>query len=56
MARMSYLSAIERYEEQQQLIHELLLSILASVQASLTNKQAYQQLVNQYPFLELQYC
>jgi len=40
MARMSYLSAIERYEEQQQLIHELLLSILASVQASLTNKQA----------------
>ncbi|MAD05140.1 MAG: general glycosylation pathway protein [Pseudoalteromonas sp.] len=56
MARMSYLSAIERYEEQQVLIHNLLLSILASVQASLTNKQEYQQLVNQYPFLELQYC
>ena len=56
MARMSYLSAIERYEEQQVLIHNLLLSILSSVQASLTNKQEYQQLVNQYPFLELQYC
>lgn len=56
MARMSYLSAIERYEEQQLLIHNLLLSILASVQASITNEQDYQQLVKQYPFLELQYC
>lgn len=39
MARMSYLSAIERYEEQQVLIHNLLLSILASVQASLTTSK-----------------
>lgn len=56
MARMSYLSAIERYEEHQNLIHDLLLSILASIQTSLKNQQNYQQLVEQYPFLELQYC
>ena len=56
MARMSYLSAIERYEEYQGLIQNLLLSILASVHTALAQKKDVQPLIKQYPFLELQYC
>ena len=56
MARMSYISSVERYQEYQVVIHELLDSILASLADGVKKQQDNRHLVSQYPFLELQYC
>ncbi len=50
MARMSYLSAIERYEEYQGLIQNLLLSILASVHTALAQKKMFNPSLSSIPF------
>ena len=55
MARMSYLSSIERYHEYQSVIHSLLESILMSVEDGLNRHLDTQTLVKKFPFLELQY-
>lgn len=56
MARMSYLSAIERYHENQLLIHNLLESILATIRDATLKQRPTEHFAKQYPFLELQYC
>lgn len=55
MARMSYLSSIERYHEYQEVIQSLLESILMSVEDSLTKGVDVEPLVKKFPFLEIQY-
>ncbi|MGO2076773.1 general glycosylation pathway protein [Pseudoalteromonas sp. AOP31-A2-14] len=56
MARMSYISSVERYHEYESVIHSLLTSILISIEDGLTKERDTCYLVRQYPFLELQYC
>lgn len=56
MARMSYISSIERYHEYEQLIQSLLTSIVMSIEDSIKKQRDTRYLVKQYPFLELQYC
>ena len=56
MARMSYISSVERYHEYEQVIHSLLDSILMSIEDGLNKNRDTRFLVKQYPFLELQYC
>ncbi|MBQ4798238.1 general glycosylation pathway protein [Pseudoalteromonas sp. MMG006] len=56
MARMSYISSVERYHEYEHVIHSLLESILMSIEDGLTKERDTRYLVKQYPFLELQYC
>ena len=55
MARMSYLSSIERYHEHKDVINSLLESILMSVEEGLNKNIDLQSLVKKFPFLELQY-
>ncbi|WP_036178929.1 general glycosylation pathway protein [Marinomonas sp. MED121] len=55
MARMSYLSSIERYHEYQEVIQSLLESILMSVEDNLAKGVDIEPLVKKFPFLELQY-
>ena len=55
MARMSYLSSIERYHEYQEVIQSLLESILMSLEDNLTKGVDVEPLVKKFPFLELQY-
>lgn len=56
MARMSYITSVERYQEYQTVIHDLLNSILATLEDGIKKQQDNRLLVAQYPFLELQYC
>ena len=56
MARMSYISSVERYHEYEHVIHSLLESILMSIEDGLTKERDTRYLIKQYPFLELQYC
>ena len=56
MARMSYISSVERYQEYQTVIHYLLDSVLASLEDGVKKQQDNRYLIAQYPFLELQYC
>ena len=56
IARMIYISSVERYQEYQTVIHDLLNSILATLEDGTKKQQDNRLLVAQYPFLELQYC
>ena len=56
MARMSYISSVERYNEYEQIIHSLLESILMSIDDGIANNRDMRYLTKHYPFLELQYC
>ncbi|MBQ4831694.1 PDC sensor domain-containing protein [Pseudoalteromonas sp. MMG010] len=56
MARMSYISCVERYEEYQRVIESLLHSIVMSIEDGVYKKRDMGYLIKRYPFLELQYC
>jgi len=56
MARMSYISSVERYYEYEQVIHSLLQSILMSIEDGIDKQRDTRYLAKHYPFLELQYC